>query len=80
MRNCSCLVVEATLPMLAERCHLAGLSGLKLWDIVDFNFYRGNLYQVDLVFVHESQIKKLPILDPYEAINHGFDQSAWFCH
>ena len=80
MRNCSCLIVETTLPMLSECCYLASLSGLRLWDIVDFNFYHGNLYQVDLVFVHESQVQLLPVLDPYEAINRGLDRSAWFAH
>jgi FkbM family methyltransferase len=80
LKDCSCLIVETTLQVLTERCWYASLSGLRLWDIVDFNYYQGNLYQVDLIFVHESQVKRLPQLDPYEQINFGLDRSAWFFH
>jgi FkbM family methyltransferase len=80
MSDCSCLIVETTMPFLEERCRLARESGLRLWDIVDFNFYHGSLYQVDLIFVSERQIARCPALDPYNAINQGFEASAWFAH
>jgi FkbM family methyltransferase len=80
MRDCSCLIVETTMPFVEERCRLARESGLRLWDIVDFNFYHGSLYQVDLIFVSEREIARCRPLDPYNAINRGFEASAWFAH
>jgi FkbM family methyltransferase len=78
MKDANCLIVESTMPNVTERCMLAEKAGLVLWDIVDFSYYRENLYQVDLIFIAESAIKAFGALDPYKSINQGFEASKWY--
>ncbi|MCJ2144267.1 FkbM family methyltransferase [Methylobacterium sp. E-066] len=75
----SCLIVETTLPHLRERCDFAERCGLRLWDIVDINYYHNNLYQIDLIFVADRFFKSASKLDPNKMMmGESVDIDAWF--
>ncbi|MEM9973770.1 MAG: FkbM family methyltransferase, partial [Pseudomonadota bacterium] len=58
----SALSIEAPLMHLSERTLWLEEAGFTLYDIVDFDYYKNVLWQVDLVFVAESAIESHPDL------------------
>jgi FkbM family methyltransferase len=81
LKSTSCLIVESTLPHLAERCALAEKAGLVLWDIVDLSYFHENLYQVDLIFIAEQFVPSGASLNPHVLMGLPvIDQSKWYHH
>lgn len=56
------VIVEAPVTALLERANYLAKQGFRLFDIVDFAYYGGSLWQVDLVFLPERIIKYHPKL------------------
>ena len=74
LKDTSCVVIEAPLCYLPERVSYLESKGFHLWDIVDLCYYYGNLHQVDLIFLSDSEKKKAPF-SPWE--NYEFDWAQW---
>lgn len=75
-KDISCLVLEAPIVTIAERVASASALGFVLFDIVDLAYYRGVMWQVDLIFVSKVAIADNPRLRPME--QKPLDWSAWF--
>lgn len=77
LETCSAVVVEAPLDTLLERSHFLTDRGFKLFDIVDLSYYKGTLWQVDLVFVSTRILQTHPQL---EAMRHAtrLEIDQWF--
>lgn len=74
LANTSCLLIEAPLHTLNARLAACERAGLVLWDIIDLCYYYGNLSQVDLVFLGQSQLSN-PEFRPWKT--KPFDWSMW---
>ena len=74
------IIVEAAIStnnnFFFDRLNLIRGAGFELWDLVDFCYYKGNLSQVDAIFVRKDQKEALPGLDPWHD-NQPFDGSQW---
>lgn len=77
LKKCSAVVLESPLVYLHERLNYMLSCGFVLWDIVDFCYYRGNLHQVDMIFLSRNT-KELPHFSPWQ--NFEFDWNAWREH
>ncbi len=53
LRSTQCVIIEAAMREVAERCRLLDEAGFLLWDIVDPLYYEERLWQVDLVFLNK---------------------------
>lgn len=70
LKQTSCIVMECPLGKISQRILLLQERGFFLWDIIDLNYYKGNLSHVDMVFVPGWQ-RHLPALRPWA--NGPFD-------
>jgi len=59
------IVIEAWLSRIGEITRILNAKGFNLWDIVDLAYMRGQLSQVDLVFVNRSLINN----DKYKEVS-----------
>lgn len=66
LKNTSCVVIETPVRRVAERINALDAHGFILWDIIDLNYYKGNLSHFDMVFVPGWQ-RHLPALNPWSA-------------
>ena len=71
-----CVVVEAPLANVVGRSHSLQSMGFVLWDIVDLCYYKGCLWQVDLVFLSR-ELADQPELRGLSA-GGSIDWSAWY--
>ncbi len=83
LKQCSVVVIEAPLnrvpmPLFFERALFLMESGFRLMDIVDFAYYDGILWQVDLVFVREDYVESIPELKPFQHPQFRFSGEKWF--
>jgi FkbM family methyltransferase len=74
LEKVSCVVIEAPLGKLAERLNFLMSKGFVLWDIIDMCYYHGNLSQVDLVFLKQTEQQKKNFNPWY---NFKFKWSEW---
>jgi FkbM family methyltransferase len=70
-----CLIVEAPISTILSRITIARSLGMQLFDIVDFCYYKGTLWQVDLIFLPEHLINAQPDLHPMR--QRPLDWSQW---
>lgn len=75
LNNVSCVIIEAPLTVLPQRMNFLVNRGFVLWDIVDLAYYYGNLSQVDLIFLNETE-KNQPNFNPRG--NFEFKWSEWY--
>lgn len=77
LKHTSVVIIEATLGQLPDICnHLQG-AGFRLFDIVDLSYYRGVLWQVDLVFLPARTIEIDPRYNPLP-FDRPIDPKEWF--
>jgi len=74
LKKVSCVVIEAPLEKLSERLNFLMSKGFVLWDIIDLCYYHGNLSQVDLVFLQQTEKQKKDF-NPWH--NFKFKWSEW---
>lgn len=67
LKNVSCLVIEASIRKMAERVAALEPRGFILWDVIDLNYYKGNLSHFDLVFIPRWH-RNIPALKPWSAV------------
>ena len=74
------IIIEAAISInnnyFFDRLNLIHDAGFELWDLVDFCYYKGNLSQVDAIFVRKDQKTANPRLDPWHD-KLPFDGSNW---
>lgn len=74
------VIVEAAISInnnfFFDRLNLIRQAGFELWDLVDLCYYKGNLSQVDAIFVRKDQKAAIPGLDPWHD-KQSFDGSQW---
>lgn len=66
LKQVSCLVIEASIRQLAARVAALEPHGFILWDVIDLNYYMGNLSHFDLVFIPRWH-RKIPALSPWSS-------------
>ncbi len=76
LKSTVCVVIEAPLPRLLERIEYLQAHGFMLWDIIDFCYYHGSLYQVDLVFLRQDIKKNNPNFNPRTYFE--FKRDKWY--
>ena len=82
LKDTSIVVIEAPLnkvitPLFFERAKFLQDNGFYLLDIVDFAYYDGILWQVDLVFVRKDIVDNNDRLRPFEANGFNYDNNKW---
>lgn len=82
LETVSVVVIEAPLNKVVsshffERSEFLRSQGFYLVDIVDFCYYDGVLWQVDLIFVKCEIIESIESLRPFESENFQFESSKW---
>lgn len=74
------IIVEAAISvnnsLFFDRLNLIRSAGFELWDLVDFCYYKGNLSQVDAIFIRRDQKSAIAALDPWHD-GMPFDGSQW---
>lgn len=74
------VIVEAAIStnnnFFFDRLNLIRQAGFELWDLVDFCYYKGNLSQVDAIFIRKDQKAAIPGLNPWHD-NQPFNGSQW---
>lgn len=74
------IIVEAAIStnnnLFFDRLNLIRSAGFELWDLVDFCYYKGNLSQVDAIFIRSDQKKAITALNPWHD-SMPFDGSQW---
>ncbi|WP_170544641.1 FkbM family methyltransferase [Ruegeria arenilitoris] len=73
LKNCSVLIIEAPRQRLVERAQLVQAAGFELLDVIDFCYYGGYLWQVDLVFINP----KFAPTDYVDLLKDGFSIDKW---
>ncbi len=53
LSNTVCVIIEAPIETVLQRSQYLYKFGFMLYDIVDLCYYRGTLYQVDLIFLRK---------------------------
>ena len=79
LKECSVVIIEATLQNLAERLEFLLGHGFRLFDLVDVSYYAGVLWQVDLVLVSSSVVEANPKLRP-SVFEKPFKHELWHLH
>lgn len=73
LKQCSVVIVEASIRSLMERAKALEAAGFTLFDIVDICYYDNYLWQVDLVFLNTQMMIDhqcgLQYLRPYDFVN-----------
>lgn len=82
LKNTSIIVIEAPInkvfnPHFFARSKFLIDHGFYLLDIVDFAYYNGILWQVDLVFVRKDIVDNNDRLRPFECDSFNFEQNKW---
>ncbi len=75
LRQCSLVIVEASVRSIGPKIALLEANGFDLLDIVDPCYYHGMLSQVDLMFVSKAWVAKCPDLRPWQT--KPFAWEAW---
>ena len=77
LKRCACVVIECPISiderLFFERAQFLRDHGFQLWDIVDFCYYKGQLSQVDLVFLRNDV--KTQSFSPW--VEGPFDVTQW---
>ncbi len=74
--NVTALSIEAPLDQLTVRANWIEAAGFKLYDIVDLDYYKNSLWQVDLIFVAGSVGTEFPGLITSPSVG-PFDPDAY---
>ena len=82
LKKTSIIVIEAPInkvitPYFFERSSFLFEHGFYLLDIVDFAYYDGILWQVDLVFVRKDIVDNNDRLRPFEADSFSYENHKW---
>jgi len=77
LKLCNAVVIEATIPSFAERFASLAASGFALFDIVDLSYYKGVLWQSDLVFLPTRLLHANARLEPMQPAT-SIDVSQWY--
>jgi FkbM family methyltransferase len=79
LKKTDLVMIEAPLGQFVERArHLESL-GFALIDVVDLSYYKGMLWQVDMIFASKSLLARNPRLVPrLNDPDEKFDSSQWF--
>ena len=82
LKNTSIVIIEEPLnkvitPHFFERSNFLLDHGFYLLDIVDFAYYDGILWQVDLVFVRKDIVDNNDKLRPFEADSFSYENHKW---
>ncbi len=74
------VAIEAPVSTIFQRISMLRELGLKLFDITELCYYDDALWQVDLIFVHESILERTPSLSPLRTAQNsgGVDFDYWF--
>ncbi len=64
LSKAAAVLIEAPLSSVSERTALLEARGFVLYEIVDLEYYKGALWQVDLLFLAANLIEKDPNLRP----------------
>lgn len=83
LENASIVVIEAPLqkrplPQFLVRYQHLVERGFVLMDMVDFAYYGGILWQVDLVFVRQEIANSIDQLRPFESESFKFNRELWY--
>ena len=83
LEKASIVVIEAPLqktpmPQFLERFLHLLKQGFVLIDMVDFAYYGGILWQVDLVFIRQEIVDNIEQLKPFESKSFQFQQELWY--
>ena len=76
LKKCSVLVLECPRKRVAERIQLLNTAGFELLDIVDFCYYDGYLWQLDLVFINP----RFAPPDYVDVLKDGFSIDKWYVY
>lgn len=79
LQHTSCIIIEASARNLAERAHLISSLGFVLWDIVDLNYYRGNLSHMDIIFLARWEMRP-GLLNPWTAYPYDPREMKSYLH
>ncbi len=79
LKNCSVVIIEATIQNLAERLNFMISRGFRLFDMVDISYYAGTLWQVDMVLIPSQIMKASPKLRP-SVFDQPFRRELWHSH
>jgi FkbM family methyltransferase len=82
LRRTAVVVIEASLSRLPSLTAFLTESGFRLFDVVDLSYYRGTLWQVDLILVRDDLMRENPRLDPAGVFTspYPFDVTYWHTH
>ncbi len=78
LKETACVIVEATMRKIPERVALLAASGFRIWDIVDFAYRNGALWQVDLIFLAEREIAANPAFASTLIQGETVQATSWF--
>lgn len=79
LKQTDVVMIEAPLGEMVKRASYLDELGFKLIDIVDLSYYKGMLWQVDMIFASKSLLERNSQVAPQlNRPGHVFDASQWF--